>query len=192
MGADKLNPAIEALIKTFGEKGGGGEVGELLNLISGIVACSAPGALKECCTGKEDLEAAAFKAALLSFVEDSVRGILEEDGVAPSGSMGEDIRQLFDLAKDLGSGKESFFSKVSEVTEGRRSGKFMESLLSNLSATGKLKKGGMNTEDILAKMINIMGSRVTLQEGFRDVLEKILLCCCGRTSSRFLISPLGE
>ena len=105
----------------------------------------------------------------MGFVEDSVRGILEEDGIAASGSMGEDIRQLFDLAKDLGSsGKESFFSKVSEVTEGRRSGKFMESLLSSLSATGKLKKGGMNTEDILAKMINIMGSRVTLQEGFRD------------------------
>ena len=45
----------------------------------------------------------------------------------------------------------------------------MDSLLSNLSPTGKLRGGGMNTEDILAKMINIMGSRVTLQDGFRDV-----------------------
>ena len=174
MGDAKLNPAIEALIKTFGEKGGGGERGELLNLISGIVACSVPGALKECCTGKEDLEGAAFRATLLGFVEDSVRGILEEDGVAPSGSMGEDVRQLFDLAKDLGGGNESFFSKVSEVTEGRRSGKFMDSLLSNLSATGKLR-GAMNTEDILAKMINIMGSRVTLQEGFREVQVKNMI-----------------
>ena len=96
------------------------------------------------------------------------KGILGEDGIASSGSMCDDIKQLFALAKDLGSdSNESFFSKVSEVTEGRRNGKFMDSLLSNLSATGRLK-GGMNTEDILAKMINIMGSRVTLQDGFRE------------------------
>ena len=60
MSVAKLNPAIEALIKTFEEKRGG-EESELLNLISGIVACSIPGALKECCTGKEDLEEAAFR-----------------------------------------------------------------------------------------------------------------------------------
>ena len=42
----------------------------------------------------------------------------------------------------------------------------MDTLLSNLSPTGKLT--GMNTEDILAKIINIMGSRVTLQGGFRE------------------------
>ena len=167
MSAAKLNPAVESLINTFEEKRGG-EESELLNLISGIVACSVPGALKECCTGKEDLEGAAFRATLLGFIEDSVKGILEEDGIATSGSVEDDIRQLFDLAKNLESdSNESFFSKVSEVTEGRRNGKFMDSLLSNLSPAGKLK-GGMNTEDILAKMINIMGSRVTLQDGFRD------------------------
>lgn len=82
--------------------------------------------------------------------------------------MADDIKELFGLAKDLKSdSNKSFFSKVSEVTEGRCTGKFMDSLLSNLSPTGKLK-GGMSTEDILAKMINIMGSRVTLQDGFRE------------------------
>ena len=73
MSAAKLSPSIEALIKTFGETGGGEEV-ELLDLISGIVACSVPGALKECCSVKEDLESAAFRATLLGFIEDSIKG----------------------------------------------------------------------------------------------------------------------
>ena len=75
MNATKLNPGIEALIKTLEEKRGG-EESELLNLISGIVACSIPGALKECCTGKEDLEESAFRATLLGCIEDSIKGIL--------------------------------------------------------------------------------------------------------------------
>ena len=67
MSSAKLNPAVDALIKTFEERrGGDSEVGfELLSLISGIVACSIPGALKECCTGKDDLDEVAFRATLM-------------------------------------------------------------------------------------------------------------------------------
>ena len=172
MSAAKLSPAVDALIKTFEERRGGeSEVGELLSLISGIIACAIPGALKECCTGRDDLDEAAFRATLMGYVEDSIKSILEEDGTASSGAAAGDVKELFQLAKDLKSdSNKSFFSKVSEVAEGRCNGKFMDTLLSNLSPTGKVR-GGMNTEDILAKMINIMGSRVTLQGGFRDMVE---------------------
>ena len=56
-----------------------------------------------------------FRATLLSYIEDFIKGILEEDGSASSGSMDGDIKQLFDLAKQLGrDSNESFFSKVCE------------------------------------------------------------------------------
>lgn len=166
----KLNPAVEALVKTFEEKKGGEtEANELLSLISGIVACSIPGALKECCTDKDDLEEVAFKATLLGCIEDSIKDILGEDGTMSAG-VTQDIKELFKLAKEINSdSNKSFFAKVSAVSEGRCNSKFMDTLLSKLSSSGRMN--GMCTEDMLAKIINIMGSRMPLQEGFKDMME---------------------
>ena len=53
-----------------------------------------------------------FKAILLSCIEDSIRGILEEDGTISNGLM-NDIKELVNLAKELEFDEnQSFFSKV--------------------------------------------------------------------------------
>ncbi len=166
----KLNPAIEALIEAFEEKKGGeSEANELLSLISGIIACSIPEALKESTSERDTVEEATFKATLLACIEDSIKSILEEDGTATE-NVRDDIKELFRLAKEINSdSNKSFFAKVAAVTEGRCNSKFMDTLLTKLSSEGRLH--GMSTEDILAKIITIMGSRLPLQEGFKDMME---------------------
>ena len=91
-----------------------------MNLVAGIITCSIPGALKECCSDNSlNFEESKFKSTLLSCIEDSIRGILEEDGTLSNGLM-EDIKELVVLAKDLEFDEnQSFFAKVSAVTEGR-------------------------------------------------------------------------
>ena len=47
----KLNPAIEKLKRMCGEKGPNDpEEFDIMNLVAGIITCSVPGALKECCS----------------------------------------------------------------------------------------------------------------------------------------------
>ena len=74
-----------------------------------------------------------FRSILNASIEESVRGILEEDGMVSGGRV-EDIRSLVRLAKDLEfDDNESFFAKVVAVTEGRCGSKFMNDLLARFS-----------------------------------------------------------
>ena len=87
----KLNPAIESLKKIFQEKNPNDpQEFDIMNLISGIISCSIPGALRECCDNADDLEERQLKAVLLDCIEESIRNILQEEGVNPKGLM-EDI-----------------------------------------------------------------------------------------------------
>ena len=71
-----------------------------MNLVAGIITCSIPGALKECCSDNSlNFEESKFKSTLLSCIEDSIRGILEEDGTLSNGLM-EDIKELVVLVID--------------------------------------------------------------------------------------------
>ena len=96
----KLNPALEYLKKYFENKSPEDpEEYEIMNLVAGIITCSIPGALKECCSDNSlNFEESKFKSTLLSCIEDSIRGILEEDGTLSNGLM-EDIKELVVLAK---------------------------------------------------------------------------------------------
>ena len=97
----KLNPALEKLKKRFEEKKKGvvSEAENIMDLIAGIITCSVPGALKECdeSTGGS-IDDVTFRSALLGLVEESVRGILEDEGVVPTGTLQEDMGQLVRLA----------------------------------------------------------------------------------------------
>ena len=124
--------------------------------------------MRECCNDKNDLIEEEFKATLLSCVEDSIRGILEEDGTLSNG-VASDIRQLVELAKDIEfDDNKSFFSKVAAVTEGRCNSKFMDNLLDKLSTKGAAN--GLNTEEITERLINVLGSKGPLQEAFKEMV----------------------
>ena len=163
----KLNPAIEALKKFFQEKNPNDPVEfDIMNLISGIISCSIPGALKECCEGTEDVEERKLKATLLDCIEESIRNILQEDGINPKGLI-EDIKELIQLAKDLEfEGNQSFFSKVAAVTEGRCNSKFMNTLLKNFKEKSGLPNFGFDMTDLLNRLIQILSPRLALQQGF--------------------------
>ena len=69
----KLNPAIESLKKIFQEKDPADpQEFDIMNLISGIISCSIPGALRECSDGAEDLEERQLKAVLQCYKSNSV------------------------------------------------------------------------------------------------------------------------
>ena len=156
-----------------------------MNLVAGIITCSIPGALKECCSdNSSNLEESKFKATLLSCIEDSIKGILEEDGTLSNGLM-DDIKELVTLAKDLEFDEnQSFFAKVEAVTEGRCNSKFMDTLLKNLrSATSENKIG---TSELLTRLINILAPRLHLQSGFKELssdnpefVQEVLDCLKG-------------
>lgn len=147
----KLNPAIETLKKLCGEKGPNDpEEYDIMNLVAGIITCSVPGALKECCSDN-DVEEARFKTILLSCIEDSIKGILEEDGIIPNGLM-DDIKELVNLAKELEFDEnQSFFAKVEAVTEGRCNSKFMDTLLKNLRNATTSAEKQLGTSELLAR-----------------------------------------
>ena len=163
----KLNPAIESLKKIFQEKNPNDpQEFEIMNLISGIISCSIPGALKECCDGGDDLEERRLKAVLLDCIEESIRNILQEEGVVPKGLI-EDIRELIQLAKELEfEGNQSFFSKVAAVTEGRCSSKFMNTLIKNFKEKASLPNFGFDMKDLLNRLTQILSPRMLLQQGF--------------------------
>lgn len=163
----KLNPAIENLKKIFQEKNSNDpQEFEIMNLISGIISCSIPGALKECCDNGEDVEERQLKAVLLDCIEESIRNILQEEGVIPKGLI-EDIKELIQLAKELEfEGNESFFSKVAAVSEGRCSSKFMNTLIKNFKEKASLPNFGFDMKDLLARLTQILSPRMLLQQGF--------------------------
>ena len=171
----KLNPALEALKRYCEMKNPNDpEQFDILNLVAGIITCSVPGALKECCSGNSDLanvEEGRFKSILLSCIEDSIKGILEEDGIMSNGLF-EDIKELVQLAKDLDFDEnQSFFAKVAAVTEGRCNSKFMDTLLNNLRDGNSDASGGvhMATSELLTRLINILAPRLHLQSGFKEL-----------------------
>ena len=182
----KLNPAIEALKKMCSEKGiDDPEEYDVMNLVAGIISCSLPGALKECCSDDASVQEVRFKTTLMSCIEDSIKGILEEDGTISNGLM-QDIRELVNLAKELEFDEnQSFFAKVEAVTEGRCNSKFMDTLLKNLkSATSPDKQLG--TSELLARLINILAPRLHLQSGFKEMcsnnpefIQEVLDCLKG-------------
>ena len=163
----KLNPAIEALKNFFQEKNPSDpKEYDIMNLISGIISCSIPGALKECCENADDVEERKLKATLLSCIEDSIRSILQEEGVVPKGLI-EDIKELIQLAKDLEfEGNQSFFAKVAAVTEGRCNSQFMNTLLRNFSEKASLPNFGFDLGELLNRLIQILAPRLHLQRAF--------------------------
>lgn len=169
----KLNPALDKLKSIFEKKNmNESEENEILNLIAGIITCSIPGALKECCSDKhkDDLREEEFKEALLDCIEESIQSIFGEDGVISNGIF-EDIQQLVKLAKDLEFDEnQSFFSKVAAVSEGRCNSKFVNNLMNQLEEHGGASK--IDTEEIASKLINVLGSKSELQEAFKEMSEK--------------------
>ena len=163
----KLNPAIESLKKIFQEKNSDDpQEFEIMNLISGIISCSIPGALKECCDNGDDLEERQLKAILLDCIEESIRNILQEEGVIPKGLI-DDIKELIQLAKELEfEGNQSFFSKVAAVSEGRCSSKFMNTLIKNFKEKASLPNFGFDMKDLLNRLTQILSPRMLLQQGF--------------------------
>ena len=166
----KLYPALETLRKFCQEKNIGEPVEyEILNLIAGIITCSVPGALKEC-HAQEDMTNEKFKSVLLSSIGDSIKGILEEEGIDSRGLF-EDIKDVVKLAKDMGFDEnESFFSKVAALTESRANTVFMTSLLNKLkhgAAQGLNHNFDMN--HLLMQLINVLSPRLHLQNGFRQM-----------------------
>ena len=94
-----------------------------------------------------------FKTALLSNIGESIKGILEQEGIDSKGIY-EDIKDVVKLAKDLGFDEnDSFFSKVAALTEGRANSVFMSSLLEKLkSGTGK-PNNNFDMNDLLCQLI---------------------------------------
>ena len=178
----KLNPAIEALKNYFQENNTNDpKEYDIMNLISGIISCSIPGALKECCENAEDVEERKLKATLLSCIEDSIRNILQEEGMVPKGLV-EDIKELIQLAKDLEFvGNQSFFAKVAAVSEGRCNSKFMNTLLKNFSEKANLPNFGFDMSELLNRLIQILAPRFHLQRAFHimsmnrpDIIKDVL------------------
>ena len=178
----KLNPAIESL-KGFFQENNPSDPKEydIMNLISGIISCSIPGALKECCDNAEDVEERKLKATLLACIEDSIRNILQEEGMVPKGLV-EDIKELIQLAKDLEFvGNQSFFAKVAAVSEGRCNSKFMNTLLKNFSEKANLPNFGFDLPELLNRLIQILAPRLHLQRAFHimsmnrpDIIKDVL------------------
>ena len=178
----KLNPAIEAMKKMFQEKNPNDpEEYDIMNLISGIISCSIPGALKECCDNAEDVEERKLLAILLECIEESIKNILQEEGVVPKDLI-SDIKELIQLAKDLEfEGNQSFFSKVAAVSEGRCNSKFMNTLLTNFKEKAGLPNFGFDLNELLNRLIQILAPRIQLQQGFHimsmnmpDLVKEVL------------------
>ena len=152
----KLNPALTKLRQLLEKKPEPGEPNaeatEVLNLLAGILACSVPGALMECSTteagDKKSVKKEAFTKALLACAEDSIRGILEEDGTVPAGDAKAEVAQLVELAKDIDFGENaSFLAKVEAVAEGRVNSKIMDELMQGLDENGNLKSLGNPSQE---------------------------------------------
>lgn len=168
----KLNPALESLKQFFQTKISVKDPAEyeILNLIAGIITYSIPGALKECCSGGDPsrFDGAKFNSILLSCIEDSIKGILEEDGILSNG-VWNDIQELVKLAQELDFDEnKSFLAKVEAVTEGRCNSKFMDTLLRSLQS-GSGDGSSFTGNELLTRLINILAPRLELQSGFKEL-----------------------
>ena len=122
-------------------------------LSKGIITCSVPAALKECCADDAPMNEENFKAALLSNIGESIKGILEQEGIESKG-LHEDIKDVVKLAKDLGFDEnDSFFSKVAALTEGRANSVFMSSLLQKLKDGSGKNNSNFDMNDLLCQLI---------------------------------------
>ena len=163
----KLNPAIEELKSQFQENNPNDpKEYDIMNLISGIISCSIPGALKECAENADDVEERKLMVTLLSCIEDSIRNILQEEGMVPKGLV-DDIKELIQLAKELEFVEnQSFFAKVAAVSEGRCNSKFMNTLLKNFTAKAHMPNFGFDLNELLNRLIQILAPRLHLQRAF--------------------------
>ena len=122
-------------------------------LSKGIITCSVPAALKECCADDAPMNEENFKSALLSNIGESIKGILEQEGIESKG-LHEDIKDVVKLAKDLGFDEnDSFFSKVAALTEGRANSVFMSSLLQKLKDGSGKNNSNFDMNDLLCQLI---------------------------------------
>ena len=122
----------------------------------GIITCSVPAALKECCADEVPMNDATFKSALLSNIGESIKGILEQEGIESKG-LYEDIKDVVRLAKDLGFDEnDSFFSKVAALTEARANSGFMSSLLEKLKSSSGKSSNNFDMNDLLCLCINLI------------------------------------
>ena len=119
----------------------------------GIITCSVPAALKECCADDAPMNEENFKSALLSNIGESIKGILEQEGIESKG-LHDDIKDVVKLAKDLGFDEnDSFFSKVAALTEGRANSVFMSSLLQKLKDGSGKNNNNFDMNDLLCQLI---------------------------------------
>ena len=94
-----------------------------------------------------------FKSALLSNIGESIKGILEQEGIESKG-LYEDVKDVVKLAKDLGFDEnDSFFSKVAALTEGRANSVFMSSLLEKLKSGSGKPNNNFDMNDLLCQLI---------------------------------------
>ena len=166
----KLNPAIEELKSQFQENNPSDpKEFDIMNLISGIISCSIPGALKECAENADDVEERKLMVTLLNCIEDSIRSILQEEGMVPKGLI-DDIKELIQLAKELEFVEnQSFFAKVAAVSEGRCNSKFMNTLLKNFTAKANMPNFGFDLNELLNRLIQILAPRLHLQRAFHII-----------------------
>ena len=123
------------------------------NIFLGIITCSVPAALKECCADDAPMNEENFKSALLSNIGESIKGILEQEGIESKG-LHDDIKDVVKLAKDLGFDEnDSFFSKVAALTEGRANSVFMSSLLQKLKDGSGKNNNNFDMNDLLCQLI---------------------------------------
>ena len=112
-----------------------------------------PAALKECCVDDGPMNDEKFKSALLSNIGDSIKEILEQEGIESKG-LHEDITDVVKLAKDLGFDEnDSFFTKVAALTEGRANSFFMSSLLEKLKSDSGKVNSNFDMNDLLCQLM---------------------------------------
>ncbi|CAB4061505.1 unnamed protein product [Lepeophtheirus salmonis] len=140
----KLNPAIEKLIQTF--------------------------TLRESSDSHIDFEESQFKETLLAYIEESIQGILEEEGI-PSSGMENDIKKLIDTAKGLSVDENrNFFARVTALTEGRCNEQFMENLMRTLSSSSLSNvRSKMDLQELFTTLVTILSPRQDLQNGFKQI-----------------------
>ena len=78
---------------------------------------------------------------------------LEQEGIESKG-LYEDVKDVVKLAKDLGFDEnDSFFSKVTALTEGRANSVFMSSLLQKLKSGSGKPNNNFDMNDLLFQLI---------------------------------------
>ena len=134
----KLNKALKKLRQTLEKKPGSkeaqAEAKEVLNLLAGVIASSMPESLKQCMAGKapgEEINPSQLLKVLLDNVDDSVKGILEENAILAKGGLAKNVAKLIKLASGMEATEkgQSLFAKVAATTEGALKGEVIDQKL---------------------------------------------------------------